>query len=117
MEPSFNTLLNDNAVNAPYYGAIVDEYTAGLYSDKDFLTQTLNDHFATWITEDDFKQMAAAGLNHARLPIPYWAFPDLIGSAPYVAGNRFDVLKQACGWAKNHGVKVWIDLHGVPGSQ
>lgn len=31
--------------------------------------------------------------------------------------NRFDKLIQGCGWAKKHGLKVWVDIHSVPGSQ
>lgn len=27
-----------------------------------------------WITEQDFSDIAAAGLNHVRLPIGYWAW-------------------------------------------
>lgn len=34
----------------------------------------LVNHWNTWITEDDFKTMKAAGLNHVRLPIGYWAY-------------------------------------------
>jgi glucan 1,3-beta-glucosidase len=31
--------------------------------------------------------------------------------------RRYDLLKQACIWAGNAGLKVLIDLHGAPGSQ
>lgn len=45
----------------------------------------------------------------------YWAF-DIQNGEPYHSG-QYDYLKQAVGWAGNHGLKVLIDLHGVPGSQ
>ncbi|KDN42071.1 glycoside hydrolase family 5 protein [Tilletiaria anomala UBC 951] len=117
MDPGLNSWLNDHSQNAPYNGAIIDEWTAGLYTDASFLTKTMNDHFNSWMTENDWKNIAAAGLNHVRIPIPYFAFPDLIGSAPYVAANRFDALKEGVLLAGKYGLKVWIDLHGVPGSQ
>ena len=45
---------------------------------------------------------------------PDWAFqkfndPYIQGAAPY--------LDQAISWARETGLKVWIDLHGAPGSQ
>lgn len=30
-------------------------------------------HYDTFITEEDVAGMAAAGLNFARLPVPFWA--------------------------------------------
>jgi aryl-phospho-beta-D-glucosidase BglC (GH1 family) len=37
-------------------------------------TAALTTHWNTWITESDFAAIAAAGLNHVRLPIGYWAW-------------------------------------------
>jgi len=45
---------------------IVDEYTFGKLQDADKARQMLEEHWKTWITEDDFVQIAAAGLNHVR---------------------------------------------------
>jgi len=33
----------------------------------------IEDHYKTFITEQDFAEMAGAGLNWIRLPIPFWA--------------------------------------------
>jgi hypothetical protein len=49
-------------------------------------------------------------LNHVRVPIGYWAF-DTSGGEPFISG-QVDYLWKAVGWAKNHGLKVVIDLHG-----
>ena len=49
-------------------------------------------------------------LNHVRVPIGYWAF-DTSGGEPFISG-QVDYLWKAVGWAKNHGLKVIIDLHG-----
>jgi glucan 1,3-beta-glucosidase len=40
---------------------IVDEYTFGQYQDVDVATAALKTHWDTWITEDDFVAIAAAG--------------------------------------------------------
>ena len=54
-------------------------------------------------------------LNHVRIPIGYWAFE--VGSGePYISG-QLPYLQNAVGWARNHGLKVIIDIHGAPGSQ
>ncbi|PWN34494.1 putative EXG1-exo-beta-1,3-glucanase, major isoform [Meira miltonrushii] len=92
---------------------VIDEWTFGEYvSDA---ASRLEHHWATFYTESDFAQIAAAGLNHVRIPIGYWALDK--GSSPFIQGNQYNYLKQAVGWARNHGLKVLVDLHGVPGSQ
>jgi aryl-phospho-beta-D-glucosidase BglC (GH1 family) len=75
----------------------------------------LKKHWDTWITESDFAAIAAAGLNHVRLPIGYWAF-DVSQGEPYITG-QLPYLYKAVSWAQKYGIKVWIDLHGAPGSQ
>jgi len=45
-----------------------------------------------------------------------WAFQNFPGDT-YIKANQVDYLDKAIGWASNHGLKVWIDLHGAPGSQ
>jgi glucan 1,3-beta-glucosidase len=45
------------------------EYTYG--AQYGWNTDRLNNHWDTWITEDDFKEMASMGLNTARLPSKY----------------------------------------------
>jgi hypothetical protein len=95
-----------------------------------------------WITQADFAAIAAAGygqgftkswiyffsqpcgltrfvfifrLNHVRLPIGYWAWEVRPGE-PYIQG-QLPHLRGAVTWANYHGLKLIIDLHGVPGSQ
>ncbi|KAI6120651.1 glycoside hydrolase family 5 protein [Pisolithus croceorrhizus] len=84
--------------------AIVDEWTFGQYQDYDTALGVLQNHWNTWITESDIAAIAAAGLNHIRIPIGYWAF-----ELPY--------LQSAVEWASNYGLYVIVDLHGAPGSQ
>lgn len=116
MDPTLTAALNNHAVNPPHPNAIVDEWTAGQYSNYSWAEHVLRKHFDTWMTEDDWKQIAAAGLNHVRIPFPYWAFAE-INHEPYLTLNRFAKLKEGVLLCKKYGLKVWIDLHGVPGSQ
>ena len=94
---------------------VVDEYTYSAALGKDEALSRLSDHWNTWITQDDFNAIAAAGLNHVRIPIGYWAVAPIDGD-PYVQG-QLPILDQAIGWARSAGLKVMIDLHGAPGSQ
>ena len=89
---------------------VVDEYTYTQALGKSEASRRLNNHWYTWITQDDFYQIAGAGLNHVRIPIGYWAIIALPGD-PYVQG-QLPVLDQAIQWARNAGLKVIIDLHG-----
>lgn len=75
-------------------------------------TAVLTNHWDTWITETDFAAIRAAGLNHVRLPIGYWAFKVGLGE-PYIQG-QLPYLKKAIDWATNYDLKLIIDLHGGP---
>ncbi|KAF9507650.1 glycoside hydrolase family 5 protein [Hydnum rufescens UP504] len=94
---------------------IVDEWTFAQLQNTNTARSALQNHWSTFYTESDFSAIAAAGLNHVRIPIGYWAF-DTSAGEPYING-QFPHLKTAVTWAANHGLKVMIDIHGVPGSQ
>ncbi|RDB26208.1 Glucan 1,3-beta-glucosidase [Hypsizygus marmoreus] len=103
--------------------AIVDEYTLGQYLDTKTALDILQRHWETWITEEDFVAIKAAGLNHVRIPLGYWSVPltsaDTDGPThvdPYIPGG-WPYLVKALGWAKKHSIRVIIDIHGAPGSQ
>jgi len=92
-----------------------DEWTFTEQLGKDAAKSRLQQHWNSWITQDDFNQMAAAGLNHVRIPIGYWSVIPRDGD-PYVQG-AYDKLGEALDWAQGAGLKVMIDLHGAPESQ
>ncbi|KAF8308765.1 exo-beta-1,3-glucanase [Clavulina sp. PMI_390] len=96
--------------------AAIDEWTYGQAAqDNASLKTKLKTHWNTWITESDIAAIAAAGLNHVRIPIGYWAF-DTSAGEPYISG-QYPYLLKAIQWCSDYDVKVLIDLHGVPGSQ
>ncbi|KAF7799222.1 hypothetical protein EIP86_010454 [Pleurotus ostreatoroseus] len=111
LEPWITPSLFDNTGNPN----IVDEWTFGQLQNRNTALNTLTQHWNTWITESDFAAIAAAGLNHVRIPIGYWAF-EVGPGEPYISG-QLPYLQQAVTWAGNHGLKVIVDLHGAPGSQ
>ncbi|EPS43631.1 hypothetical protein H072_2359 [Dactylellina haptotyla CBS 200.50] len=75
-------------------------------------------HWETWITETDFQEMAAAGLNTVRIPIGYWILETLV----YTDSEHFPkgalwYLENVLKMAKAYGIYVILDLHGAPGAQ
>ncbi|KAF2141980.1 glycoside hydrolase family 5 protein [Aplosporella prunicola CBS 121167] len=94
-------------------GSVVDEYT--LTQNKGNARDILKQHWDSWVTLADFQKLANNGFNAVRIPIGYWAFkkyqndPYIMGAQPY--------LDKAIDWARQTGLKVWIDLHGAPRSQ
>lgn len=93
----------------------IDEYRYCQALGSDEAQKRLEEHWSTFYNELDFELMKSYGLNMVRLPIGYWAFQKL-DNDPYVMGAQ-KYLDKALGWAKNNDLKVWIDLHGVPGTQ
>lgn len=81
----------------------------------DQLATIMEEHYSTFITEEDFMLMADAGLNWIRLPIGFWALETLDGE-PFLEGVSWKYIVQALGWARKYGLRVKLDLHASPGS-
>ncbi|KAE9406818.1 glycoside hydrolase [Gymnopus androsaceus JB14] len=102
------------------YPTAVDEWTlseamAADTSPGGGLSQ-LEDHYNTFIVEQDIAQIAGAGLNWIRLPIPYWAIEVWPGE-PFLAKTSWKYILRILGWARKYGLRVNLDLHTAPGSQ
>jgi aryl-phospho-beta-D-glucosidase BglC (GH1 family) len=67
-------------------------------------------------TEEDFAQIAGAGLNWIRLPIPYWAI-DVWPGEPFLSRTCWTYVLKAFDWARKYGLRIFLDLHTAPGSQ
>lgn len=108
----------------------VDEFTL-CQNHPDTAPGILKNHWDNFVGQSDFQTIVDAGFNTVRVPVGCesplrqssicgadrvsdWAFqkfndPYIQGAAPYI--------DQAITWARSTGLKVWIDLHGAPGSQ
>lgn len=95
---------------------IVDEYTLTKHLGPTEAVKTLERHYASFVTEDTFAEIAAAGLDHVRIPFSYWAVVTYPGD-PYVSQVSWRYLLRGIEWARKYGLRVKLDLHGVPGSQ
>lgn len=94
---------------------IVDEFTLTQKLGSDAAYNILKPHWDKWCTFDDFQKIAKAGFNTVRIPIGYWAYA-LYDGETYTQGAA-TYLDAAIDWARATGLKIWIDLHGAPGSQ
>ncbi|PRP74051.1 putative glucan 1,3-beta-glucosidase [Planoprotostelium fungivorum] len=86
----------------------------------------MNNHWNTFITENDFQQMSAAGINFVRLPVGWWHIYDDYGGPqnvqPNVTPNDYQTgglayITKAFDWAAKYGIGVLLCMHAAPGSQ
>ncbi len=89
-----------------------DEYTLCEKLGKAEASARLRRHRETWITAEDFRWLAAHGINGVRLPVGYAVAEE---NPPFL--GAFDTVDWAFRTAAQHGIGVLLDLHGAPGSQ
>ena len=95
---------------------IVDEYTLCQHLGADQAAQTLEKHYSTFVNEQTFADIQAAGFDHVRIPFSYWAITTYPGD-PYVPKISWRYLLRGIEYARKYGLRVNLDLHAVPGSQ
>ncbi|KAL3476314.1 glycoside hydrolase superfamily [Aspergillus californicus] len=94
---------------------VIDEYTLSKQL-GDSATSTIEEHYATFITEQDFADIRDAGLDHVRIQFSYWAVSPIDGE-PYVPKVSWRYLLRAIEYCRKYGLRVNLDPHGIPGSQ
>lgn len=82
---------------------------AAAYNDR------IRQHYETFITEDDFRRIAAIGMNAVRLPVPWYAFGSQGESEVYIP--LVDYIDRAFEWVEKYQMGVLLDLATVPGGQ
>ncbi|KAI0082781.1 exo-beta-1,3-glucanase [Panus rudis PR-1116 ss-1] len=121
-EPVSRILLTVPALYEKFANATtpaVDEWTLSQNLAADTANgglQQLEDHYKTFITEKDFAEIAGAGLNFVRIPIPYWAI-ETRDNEPFLAKTCWKYFLKAVQWARKYGIRINLDLHALPGSQ
>jgi glucan 1,3-beta-glucosidase len=101
----------------PFYPNAVDEWTLHtLIQARDGNLSAIENHYQTFITEEDFAQVAAAGLNWVRIPLPFWAI-EVYPGEPFLPKVCWTYFLKAIEWARKYGLRINLDLHSVPGSQ
>ncbi len=83
------------------------------YSEKERLIKLYRD---SWITERDWDQIKAFGLNVVRLPI-LWSVIEDEKRPKTLRADAWNHLDWSIAQAKKRGIYVILDLHGAPGGQ
>ncbi|KAF7301888.1 Glycoside hydrolase family 5 protein [Mycena indigotica] len=98
------------------YAPAADEWTLSVAMANDTANGGLGQletHYDTFVTEQDFAEMAGAGINFIRIPIPYWAIETWEGE-PFLAKTSWKYFLRVLDWARKYGLRVCLDLHTVP---
>ncbi|KIY43608.1 glycoside hydrolase family 5 protein, partial [Fistulina hepatica ATCC 64428] len=95
---------------------VVDEWTLCERLKSDGKLNILEQHYSTFITEKDFAEIAAAGLNWVRIPLGWWAI-ETRDTEPFIANTSWTYFLKAIQWARKYGIRINLDLHAIPGSQ
>ncbi|RLN31506.1 hypothetical protein BBI17_006469 [Phytophthora kernoviae] len=94
----------------------MDMYTFCTALGKEEANRQLRIHWATWVTEDDIKEMAEAGVNSLRVPVGDWMFNPY---EPYIGCTDGAVreLDRVANLAWKYDINLLLDIHGLVGSQ
>ncbi|KAH6605686.1 glycoside hydrolase family 5 [Trichoderma cornu-damae] len=112
---SIEPFITPSLFNYPLSAGVVDEWTLCAYLGSQ-AAKTMENHYNTFVTESTFKDIADAGLDHVRIPFSYWAVQVYDGDQ-YVYRTSWRYLLRGIEWARKYGLRVNLDLHGLPGSQ
>ncbi|TMW67204.1 hypothetical protein Poli38472_012320 [Pythium oligandrum] len=99
------------------------EYAAMRLLGKDKGTRQFQQHWATWITENDIAEIAGSGLNCVRVPVGYWIVNDdpttqtSADSEVFARGGLAYLDKLVNEWAVKYNIAVMLSLHAHQGSQ
>lgn len=70
------------------------------------------EHYSTFIVEDDIKEIAGWGLDHVRLPIDYNVIQNEDGS--FIEAG-FKHVEDAVSWSEKYGLNIILDIHKAKG--
>lgn len=79
-------------------------------------TEAIQAHRASFISEEDFRNIRSMGFNAVRIPFGYWIVTGPAKGELYV-GPGLDFLDRALTWCQRLGLQALLDLHGAPGGE
>ncbi|KAL9084918.1 MAG: hypothetical protein Q9165_007871 [Trypethelium subeluteriae] len=94
---------------------VIDEWTlTSTLGSK--AASTLEQHYSAFVGEQDIAAIQVAGFDHVRISFSYWAVTTYDGD-PYVKQISWRYLLRAIEYCRKYGLRVNLDVHGLPGSQ
>jgi len=76
-----------------------------------------NNHWSTFITQDDVNLMKQYGLNSVRIPIGFWIIESTVNSDEFYPRGGLAHLRRVGAMLRNAGINILLDLHAAPGAQ
>jgi endoglucanase len=73
-----------------------------------------HEHFKTFITEADIRQIASWGMDHVRLPVDHPVIVSEEGGFTY-REEGFEYIDNCIEWCQRSGLNLVLDLHRAPG--
>ena len=95
---------------------IIDEWSLCDHMGPAQAAQVLEKHYSSFINAQSFTDIRNAGFDHVRIPFSYWAITTFPGDS-YVPKISWRYLLRGIEYARQNGLRVNLDLHGLPGSQ
>lgn len=94
----------------------MDSYTFCTALGAKEANRQLRIHWANWVTEDDIREMAQAGVNSLRVPVGDWMFTPY---EPYIGctDGAVEEFDRVADLALKYNIDLLIDIHGHIGSQ
>ncbi|KAF8228078.1 glycoside hydrolase [Tricholoma matsutake] len=105
-EPFICPALYEKYINSNNV-AVTDEWTLSIAMGVG-LAKEMEAHYSSFIV--------TAGLNWVRIPIGFWAI-EAINNEPFLVGTSWTYFLKAIQWARKYGIRIYLDLHALPGSQ
>jgi len=68
--------------------------------------KTFENHWKSWITENDFKQMTQYGINTIRIPIGYWMKEDEVLDNETFPKGGFEYFQKVAGYAAKYNIYI-----------
>lgn len=93
--------------------APVDEHGLMKALEPSAAKKRLEQHWSSWITEDDIKWLSKHGVNAVRVPLGYW----IVDPEPPFVSGQLKYLDDLFKWCEEHSLVVLLDFHGLKGSQ
>lgn len=94
-----------------------DEWSLVQTLGDDKAYQVLDNHFDSFVSEDQVQKLSKHAINQVSIPIGFWVFGPTVHSEPYVNSTQLHYLTRMLGWLWKRQMYAVIVLQGMPGSQ
>ncbi|KAJ7177428.1 glycoside hydrolase superfamily [Mycena crocata] len=95
---------------------VIDEWTLSLAMGANLATE-MEEHYKTFITEEDFAKIAAVVSIECASYRDSGSVIEAIDDEPFLVGTSWTYFLKAIQWARKHGIRIFMDLRALPGSQ